>query len=97
MVSQEIPENVLQKEAGNAPRSTLLENIPDAKEERIGKILEILNLPGIESWNEQQQSARTLLREYQCLFALTLNELGKTSLVQHDIKLDDKIPFKERY
>ena len=28
---------------------------------------------------------------------MTLNELGKTSLVQHDIKLDDKIPFKERY
>ena len=68
------------------------------KEERIDKILEGLNLQGIESWNEwQQQSARTLIREYQHLFALTLNELGKTSLVQHDIKLDDKTPFKERY
>ena len=98
MVSQEIPENVLKKEAGNAPRSTLLENIPNAKEERIRKILESLNLQGIKSWNEQQQqSARTLIREYQHLFALTLNELGKTSLVQHDIKLDDKTPFKARY
>ena len=28
---------------------------------------------------------------------MTLNELGKTPLVQHDIKLDDKTPFKERY
>ena len=98
MVSQGIPENMLQKEAGNAPRSTLLENIPNVKEERIDKILESLNLQGIETWNEQQQqSARTLIREYQHLFALTLNELGKTSLVQHDIKLDDKTPFKERY
>ena len=99
MVSQEIPENVLEKEAGNALRSTLLKNVPNAKEERIDKILEGLNLQGIESWNEQQQqqSARTLIREYQHLFALTLNELGKTSLVQHDIKLDDKTPFKERY
>ena len=38
-----------------------------------------------------------LIREYQHLFALTLNKLGKTSLVQHDIKLDDKTSFKERY
>ena len=68
------------------------------KEERIDKILEGLNLQGIESWNEHhQQSTRTLIREYQHLFALTLNELGKTPLVQHDIKLDDKTPFKERY
>ena len=69
-----------EKETGNAPKSTLLENVPDAKEERVGKILESLNLQGIESWNEQQQqSARKLIREYQHLFALTLNELGKTS------------------
>ena len=98
MVSQEIPKNMLKKEAGNALKSTLLENVLDAKEERIDKILESLSLQGIESWNEQQQqSAILLIREYQHLFALTLNELGKTSLVQHDIKLDDRTPFTERY
>ena len=97
MVSQGIPKNILEKEAGNAPKSILLKNIPDAKEERIDKILESLNLQGIESWNEQQQSAKSLFREYQHLFALNLNELDKTSLVQHDIKLDDKTTFKERY
>ena len=32
MVSQGIPKNMLKKEAGNAPRSTLLGNVPDAKE-----------------------------------------------------------------
>ena len=37
--------------------------------------------------NNKQQSAKSLIREYEHLFALTLNELGKTSLVQHDIKL----------
>ena len=74
MVSQGMPKNMLKKEAGNAPKSTLLENVPDKREERIRKILESLNLQGIESWNEQQQqSARTLKREYQHLFALTLN------------------------
>ena len=88
---------MLEKEAGNVPKSTLLENVPDAKEERIDKILESLSLQGIESWSEQQQqSAKSLIREYQHLFALTLNELGKTSLVQHDIKLDDETPFKEK-
>ena len=76
--------------------SGMSENVLKAKEERIEKILESLNLQSIESWNEQQQqSARVLIREYQHLFALTLNELGKTSLVQHDIKLDDKSPFKK--
>ena len=28
---------------------------------------------------------------------MNLSELGKTSLVQHDIKLDDMTPFKEWY
>ena len=60
------------------------------------KIFKSLNLQGIESWSEQQQSAKSLIREYQHLFAMTLNELGKTSLVQHDTKLNDKTPFKER-
>ena len=40
---------MLEKEAGNVLRSTLLEKVPDAKEERIGRILESLNLQGIES------------------------------------------------
>ena len=98
MVSSRMSENVLQKEAGNAPKSTLLKNVPKAKEEMIKEILESLNLQSIESWNEQQQrSARALIREHQHLFALTLSELGKTSLVQHDIKLDDDTPFKEQY
>ena len=37
------------------------------------------------------------MTEYHHLFALNLKELGKTSLVQHEIKLSDKTPFKERY
>ena len=35
--------------------------------------------------------------EFQHLFVMSLSELGKTSLVQHDIKLDDMTPFKECY
>ena len=78
MVNSRMPENILEKDARNAPKSTLLENVPEAKEERIKEILESLNLQSIQSWNEQQQqSARALIMEYQHLFALTLNELGK--------------------
>ena len=98
MVKQRLSKNIPKKEVGNAPKSTLLKSIPEAKKKRIEKILGSLDLQGIESWNEQQQqSAKSLIRENQHLFALTLNELGKTSLVQHDIKLSDETPFKERY
>ena len=37
------------------------------------------------------------MTEYQHLFAMNLSELGKTTLVQHEIKLDDMTPFKEWY
>ena len=64
------------------------------RNERISKILQQLDLMGIESWTEQQQSAvKELLEEYQHLFALNLKELGRTSLVQHEIKLSDDKPF----
>ena len=70
----------------------------EEKNERMSKILEQLDLTGIESWTEQQQNlVRKLLEEYQHLFALNLKELGRTSLVQHEIKLSDDKPFKERY
>ena len=62
------------------------------------KILEKLDLTGIESWTEQQQhSVKKLLEEYQHLFTLNLKELGKTSVVKHEIRLGNNTPFKERY
>ena len=96
MVSSQMPENILEQGAENAPKSNLLENLPEAKGGRIKEILKSLNLQSIKAWNEQQQqSAKALIMEYQHLFAFTLSKLGKTSLVQHDIKLDDVTPFKE--
>ena len=57
-----------------------------------------MDLTGIESWTEQQQNmVKELLAEYQHLFAPNLKEMGKTSLVQHEIKLHNDKPFKERY
>ena len=74
------------------------EDSPKKEGKRMSKILEKLDLTGTDSWTEQQQcSVKKLLEEYQHLFALNLKELGKTSLVQPEIKLSDKTPFKERY
>ena len=98
LISSQAPENIPEQVAGNAPENKLLENLPKEKEDRGKKIFESLNLQGIEFSNEQQQqSAKTLIMEYQHLFVMNLSELGKTSLVQHDIKLDNMTPFKEQY
>ena len=60
--------------------------------------MEKIDLTSIETQMKQQQYlVKKLLEEYQHLFALNLKELGKTSLVQHEIKLSNNIPFKERY
>ena len=96
--SSVIQENMYGKATGNIPKESQSENSFEKNDNRLSKILEKLELEGIESWTEQQQySVRKLLEEYQHLFALNLKELGKTSLVQHKIQLSDKTPFKERY
>ena len=96
LVASQLPENILETVAGNCPKSDLLQNLPKRNKGRLEEVYESLNLQGIESWTEQQQqSAKNLITEYQHLFAMNLSELGKTSLVQHDIKLDDMTPFKE--
>ena len=54
------------------------EDLTKEKGGRMSKILEKLDLTGIESWTEQQQcSVMKLLEKYQHLFALNLKELGK--------------------
>ena len=79
-------------------RVTYSRAFPERIEVDLKNFLESLNLHGIESWDKlQQQSVRDLLVEYQHLFTMNLSELGKTSLVQHNIKLDDMTPFKEHY
>ena len=67
------------------------------KKGRVEKIVKSINLQEIESWTDQQQQSAKDLIKYQHLFVLNLSKLGKTSLVQHDIKLDDVTQFKERH
>ena len=52
----------------------------------------------MENWDEQdQEEAKRIFTEYNDVFALSPLEIGKTSLVKHVIKVDNKVPFKERY
>ena len=82
----------------NITKSSQSKDLIKEKGKRKIKILEKLDLTGIESWTEQQQcSIKKLLEEYQHLFAINLKELGKTYLVQHEIRLNNNTPFKERY
>ena len=86
-------ENIPERVTGNAPKGDLLGNLPKENRGRLKKLFESLNLNHIESWHEQQQqTVRDLLTKYHYLFAMNLSELGKTSLVQHDMTL-----FKECY
>ena len=67
-------------------------------EESLEKLFAKLDLSGLVSWSEQDQSDGTsLIKEYCHLFAPDDLELGKRDLVKHSIKLKDYIPFKDRY
>ena len=66
-------------------------------EKRLEKLRSKVYLSGCDSWPEELRcKARALIEEYQDIFALDDNELGKTSLVKHKIKLTDPEPIKQR-
>ena len=66
-------------------------------EQRRNKILEDLDLSGIDDWRpENKERALDLITEYNDIFSLQKGELGCTNLVEHRIELTDKTPFKER-
>ena len=57
---------------------------PEPLEERLTKLFEKLGLSHIMDWIENNQDdVKSLMEEFQYLFALNDLELGKTSLVKH--------------
>ena len=61
-------------------------------------LFEKIDLSGIKDRDpEDQTQVRELFNEYGQLFALDDLDLGHTSLVKHELKLNDYTPFKERY
>ena len=66
--------------------------------DRIDKLFIKLDLSGCSKWTEeQQQMVRELIIKHHGIFAVEDNELGRTNLVKHKIRLNNYVPFKERY
>ena len=62
------------------------------------KLLEKLNLDGLANWSTENVAAgRELVLADNNVFALESNELGCTSAIQHDIRIENDEPFKERF
>ena len=62
------------------------------------KLLEKLNLDGLAHWfPENAAAARELVLAYHDVFALESNELGCTSAIKHEIRIENGKPFKERF
>ena len=64
--------------------------------QRCGKLLDELDLCGLDSWaQELVDEACQLLAEYHNVFSLDLAELGCTHSMEHTIKVTDDTPFKK--
>ena len=62
------------------------------------KLLEKLNLDGLAHWSpENVVAVRELVLAYHDVFALESNELGCTSAIEHEIRIENDKPFKERF
>ena len=60
------------------------------------KLLEKLNLDGLAHWSpENAVAVRELVLAYHDVFALESNELGCTSAIEHEIRIENDEPFKE--
>ena len=63
---------------------------------RQGKLLEKLNLDGLAHWSPGNAVAmRELVLAYHDVFTLESNELGCTSVIEHEICIKNSEPFKE--
>ena len=57
-----------------------------------------LSLEGMRDWGiENQEKAKMIMKKYHDIFALEPLELGRMNLVKHVIKVNNPVPFKERY
>ena len=62
------------------------------------KLLEKLDLSGLKCWAPRNaEAAKQLVLSFHDVFALDKNELGCTSTVEHEIRIIDSEPFKERF
>ena len=67
-------------------------------QEQQEKLMDKLNLDGLSEWSPHNTAiVRELLLSYHDTFALKPDELGCTSAIEHEIRLNDDGPFKEHF
>ena len=72
--------------------------VPKLTPEKERLLFNKINLSGADSWDPKLvEEAKQLFREYAHIFALENLDMGHTSMVKHEIRLDNYAPFKERY
>ena len=72
--------------------------VPKLTPEKEKLIFDKIDLSGADSWDPKLvEEAKQLFREYAHIFALESLDMGHTSLVKYDNRLDNYTPFKERY
>ena len=60
------------------------------------RLLEKLNLDGLSNWSPRNAAAvRELILAFHDIFTLDNHELGCTSVIEHEIHINDSEPFKE--
>ena len=61
-------------------------------------MLDKLNLDGLSEWSPHNTAiVRELLFSYHDIFTLEPNELGCTSAIKHEIRINNYEPFKEHF
>ena len=62
------------------------------------KLLEKLNMDGLPHWSPRNAAVvRELVLAYHDVFTLESNELGCTSAIEHEIRIENSEPFKEQF
>ena len=71
---------------------------PELTPEREELLFSKIDLSGAQSWDPSLiAEARQLFCKFTHIFSLESTDMGHTSMVKHQIKLDNYTPFKERY
>ena len=62
------------------------------------KLLQKLNLDGLSNWTPRNLvAAREHILAFHDIFTLDGNELGCTSVIEHEIRINNSEPFKEQF
>ena len=72
--------------------------VPELTPEKEKLLFSKIDLTGAQGWDPALiEEAQQLFREYAHIFALESSDIRHTSMVKHQIRLDNYTPFKERY